>query len=47
MQRSHSLKYEATHLPRGWVLLGFAVLSWGLALAAWNGLAASLGLIFG
>ena len=47
MQRSHSLKYETMHLPRGWMVVGCALLSWALFIAAWQGIAATLGVFAG
>ena len=47
MQRSQQLKYHTLHMPRAWVIVGLAALSWGLVIAALQAVTGSLSFLLG
>lgn len=47
MQRISTVKYRTLSLPRGWYVLGMAMLSWALVIAAWTTVSSSLAFLLG
>lgn len=47
MQRISIVKHRSISLPRGWYVLGLAVMSWALVIAGWTAITSSMTLLLG
>lgn len=47
MRHAQSVAHVQSSIPRGWIILGLAAVSWGLVAAVWNATAMVFSAVLG